>query len=111
MFGLRAVAGFAVYMRMFAGLLYVRYVRVAGFACIVTSELNGMRGDFADCGSAIVPILSKALWDNEMTHHQKHQKGENEKPSKPEKMPCIFEDTHQDLSTTTVPGGSAAIPM
>jgi hypothetical protein len=46
-----------------------------------------------------------------MAYYQKHQKGENEKPRKPEKMPCILVDTHQDLSTTTLPGGSAAIPM
>jgi hypothetical protein len=46
-----------------------------------------------------------------MAHHQKHQKGENKQPRKPEKMPCILEDTHQDLSRKTVPGCSAAIPM
>jgi hypothetical protein len=111
MFGLRSVAGFAVHMRMFAGLLYVGDVRVASLARVVASELDGMRGDFADGGSTIVPILPKALGDNEMAHHQKHQKGENEKPRKPEKMPCILEDTHQDLSTTNVPGGSEVIPM
>jgi hypothetical protein len=33
-----------------------------------------------------------------MSHHQKDQKGEDEKPRKPEKMPCILEDAHPTLS-------------
>jgi hypothetical protein len=78
MFGLRAVAGFTVHLRMSAGLFQVRDIRVAGLARVVACELDGMRGDFAHGGSTVVSILSKALWDNKMAHHQKHQKGENE---------------------------------
>jgi hypothetical protein len=43
-----------------------------------------------------------------VAHHQKDQEGEDEKPRKPEKMPCILECTHQILSITPLPGACAA---
>jgi hypothetical protein len=92
---------------MFAALLYVRHVRVAAFAGVVAGESDRMSGNLADGGSAVVTILSKCLGDNEVTHYQKHQKGEDEEPRKPEKMPRILEDAHQDLSTTITLEGSA----
>src|ERR1035437_2311946 len=103
----RPVAGFAVHMRMLAVLLLVRHIRVAGFARVVPRKLRRVSGNLAHRGSAIVPILSKGLGDYVVAYHQKHQKGEDEKPRKPEKMPCILEDTHQALSITPLPGGSA----
>jgi hypothetical protein len=51
---------------------------VAALAGVVANELDWMRGNLAHGGSAVVPILSKALGDNIVAHHQKHQKGENE---------------------------------
>jgi hypothetical protein len=44
-----------------------------------------------------------------VAHHQKDQKGENKEPRKPEKMPCILENTHQTLSTKPLPGASATL--
>jgi len=95
MFGQRTVTGLAVHVRMFPGLLYVQNVRVAGFAGLVAGKFDWMRGNLADGGPAIVPILTKAPGDNVVAHHQKHQEGEDEQPRKPEKMPCILEDAHQ----------------
>ena len=102
-----AVAGFAVHMRVLAGLLLVRHIRVAGLARLVPGKLRRVSRNFADCRPAIVPVLPKALGDHEVAHHQKHEKGEDEQPRKPEKMSCILEDTHETLSTTPLPGGSA----
>jgi hypothetical protein len=51
--------------------------------------------------------LPKGFGDNIVAHHKKHQKGEDEEPRKPEQMPRILEDIHQDLSTTALPGSSA----
>jgi hypothetical protein len=107
MFGLRAVAGFAVYMRVFAAVLYLRHVCMACLAGVVPGKSDRMSGNFADGVAAVVPILPKALGDNVVAHHEKHQKGEDEEPRKPEKMACIFEDAHRDLFTTAVLGGSA----
>jgi hypothetical protein len=33
-----------------------------------------------------------------MAYHQERQKGEEEKPRKPEKMSCIFKSAHLTLS-------------
>ena len=73
-----SVAGFAVYVRMLAVLLYVQYVRVAGLAGLVPRELYRVSGNITNGRAAIVPILTKGLRDNKTSYHQKQQKGEYE---------------------------------
>jgi hypothetical protein len=94
---------------MFAALLLVSHIRVAGLAALVAGKLYRTRGYFADRRPAIVSILAKALGHNEVAHHQKHQKSEDKQPRKPEKMPCILEDAHPTLSITPLPVTSASL--
>jgi hypothetical protein len=42
-----------------------------------------------------MPILPNGLRDNEVAHHQKHQKGEDKESRKSKKMSYILENTHQ----------------
>jgi hypothetical protein len=82
--GLRSVASFAVYMRMFSLALLVNNVGVTGFAGIVSGIPHRVGGDFANGCAPVVAILPKALWHYVMSHHKKHHKGEDEEPRKPE---------------------------
>jgi hypothetical protein len=97
-------------MRVLADLLLIRHIRVACLASLMSGKLHRPRSDFIDGSPAIVPILPKAFGYNVMAHHQKNQEGEDEEPRKPEKMPCIFENTHQALSITTSPGFRELMP-
>jgi len=74
----RAVAGFAVYVRMLAHVLLLRHIRVTSLAGLVPRKLGRMLGNLAHRRSAIVPILSKAFWDDEMARHKEDQKREDE---------------------------------
>jgi hypothetical protein len=69
---------------MFTGLLHVQNVGVAGFTAIVAGIFHRMGGNLADGRPTIVPILAKAFGDNVLAYHQKHQKGEDKEPRKPE---------------------------
>ena len=109
MAGQRSVAGLAVHVRMLAGLLLVRHIRVAGSRRSRGRQTSPGARNFADGRPAIVPILAKALGHNVVAHHQKHQEGEDKEPRKPEKMPCILENTHQTLSTTPLQGDSGSL--
>ena len=68
--GQRAVAGFAVHMRMLALALHIEDVGVAGFACLVAGELHRTGRNLADCSAAVVAILSEALWNHETVERQ-----------------------------------------
>ncbi len=73
----RSVAGLAVYVSVLSVFLLVQHVRMTGFACVMAGKLGGVRRDFADGGCPVVSILSKAFGDDEVSHHQKHQEGED----------------------------------
>jgi hypothetical protein len=81
---------------MLAFAFYVHYIRVAALASLMTRELDGVGGYFTNGGAAIVPVLAKALGDNEVAHHQKHQECEDKEPRKTEKMSSILQRTHPD---------------
>jgi hypothetical protein len=72
-----SMAGFTVYVGMFALRLHVQNIGVTGFAGLVAGKFDGMRSNFADGGAAIVPILAKASGNNIVARHQKHQKGQD----------------------------------
>jgi hypothetical protein len=92
---------------MFAVLLHVQNVRVAALAGLMAGILDRKRSDFANGIAAVVPVFAKAFGHNIVAHHQEHHKGEDEKPCKSKKMPCILENTHRALSLTIQPGGTA----
>ncbi len=66
-----AMASLAVDVRVFAALLYIQNVCMADLAGLVPSKLDRMCANFTDGRTAIVPILSEGLGDNEPSYHQK----------------------------------------
>ena len=90
----RAVARFAVHVRMRALGFGIGNIRVAGFARLVPGKLHRMLGNLAHRRSAIMPILPEGLWNHIAAHYQKHQEGDYEEPRKPEKMSCILQTAH-----------------
>jgi hypothetical protein len=71
------MASFAIHMRVFAVLFCVQNVGVAAFASLMTGKLHRAGCHLTDGCTAIMPVLSKTLWDNVVPHHQKHQEGED----------------------------------
>ena len=71
------MAGFAVDVGVFALRFHIQNVGVTGFAGLMSGKFDGMRGDLADSGAAIVPVLAKALWNDVVARHQEHQEGED----------------------------------
>jgi cyanate permease len=83
-FGLRAVAGFAVHVRMLAFASFVGYVGVAAFAGVMTGKLHRVSGDFSDGCAAIVTVLAKAWGNDEVADHQENEEREDKEPRKSE---------------------------
>jgi len=77
-FGQRSVARFAAHVHVSAFALHIEDIGMAGLASLVTGELNGSSRDFAECSTAIVPILTKARWNHVMANDKKDNEGENE---------------------------------
>jgi hypothetical protein len=77
-FGQRSVARFAAHVHVSAFALHIEDIGMAGLASLVTGELNGSSRDFAECSTAIVPILPKARWNHVMSNDKKDDEGENE---------------------------------
>jgi hypothetical protein len=90
----RAMTGFAIYVHVLAVLLHCQNVCVTGLAGIVAGEVDRAGGDLSDGGSAVVAVLTEALWDNKVPDHEENEEGEYEQKSEPEKMSCIFEKLH-----------------
>ena len=93
----RAMAGFAVDVGVLAGGLDGQDVGVAGLAGLVAGEVDGVGGDFADGGSAVVAVLPEALGHDEVANDKKHHKGDDEEEGKSEEMSCIFEAFHRAI--------------
>ena len=76
MIGQWTMACLAVHMRVLAGLLFICFIAMAGFACIVPGKFHRIRGDFIDRGCPIMPVLPEGLGNNPVANHQEHNKRE-----------------------------------
>jgi len=81
---LRAVASFAVNMRVLSLALLVDNLDMAGFTGVVPSKPHRESGNFANGCTPVVAVLAKASWHYVVAHHKKHYEGEDEDPHKPE---------------------------
>jgi hypothetical protein len=91
----RAVTSFAIYGGMLASLFLVRYIRVAGFAGLAAREMNGLRGDFAECSSAVVPVLSKCVRHEPDPYRQKYEDCHCENPREAKEVSGIAKARHR----------------
>jgi hypothetical protein len=87
----RAMACFAVYARVFTGLLDLEHVGVALFASLVTGKRDRLRGKLVQRISSIVAKLSKALGNELRPHQQKHHEHNRKRSCKPDEMFGVFE--------------------
>ena len=90
----RAVTGLTTDGGVLALFLLVGYVRMAGFACLMAGEAEGFRSDFGNGRSAVVPVLSKAVWHEPAAYPQENQDSDDENPRKPKEMTGIAEKSH-----------------
>jgi hypothetical protein len=71
-------------MGVFAGLLGVSLIGVAGFAGVMSGEVEGMLGDFVNGCAAIVAVLAKCGRNHKLPDRQEHQKRDDEKSGEAE---------------------------
>jgi hypothetical protein len=71
-------------MRVLAFALHIENIGMAGFAGLVTGKLHWAGRNLSDCGTAIVPVLSEAVGNHEMSNHKENNEGENEESRKSE---------------------------
>src|SRR6185503_21030664 len=90
----RAVACFAVHMRVLALVLGVGNIAVTGFACFMPGKLHRMGGDVCDGIAAIVAVLSEAFWNNVGSDDEKDDESQNKQPREAKQMSCILEGLH-----------------
>jgi hypothetical protein len=88
------MASLAVHMRVLALAFHIQNICMAGLASLVTGKLHGSSRNLADGRTAIVSILSEALWNHEVSNHKKDNKSENEESRESEEMPGILENAH-----------------
>ena len=98
MLGQRAVASFAMDTGVHSGLLLCCDVRVAGFACGLSGEVNWPGSDLGDGRSAIVSVLSEALRNDEVASDQEQDKHHRKEKGESEKMFRIPEALHETIS-------------
>jgi hypothetical protein len=70
--GLRSVARFAIYVRMLALAFLIRHIDMASFAGFVSGKPDGMGGNIANRGGAIVAILAKCFGNHKVANHQEY---------------------------------------
>jgi hypothetical protein len=56
--------------------------------------VDGVGGDLADGGPAIVAVFSEGFGNDEVADDEEHHEGDDEEECEPEKMSCVFEATH-----------------
>ena len=112
--GQRSVTGFAVHVRVLAGLLYVQNVGVAGLAGLVAGELDRARCDLGDGGAAVVSVLSEARGTTKSRTTRKRRKARTKSPANRKRCPASLntfiqpnlldaEDTRRRLATSCDP--------
>lgn len=82
----RAMAGFAINARVLAGLLEVGDVRVAILACLVTSEVNRVSGNFFQRLAAIMSVLAEAARNELRSQEEEDDETGDEDRQEPEEM-------------------------
>ena len=107
--GQRSVARFAVDVRVFSVFLLLQDVSMAAFARLVAREIGWPGGDLRQCVAAIVPVLSKTLWDQERAEDQEEQDANGEDSRQSKKMSRVLKGIHGMLCRqTTAPKRLAA---
>jgi hypothetical protein len=91
----RPVAGLTIDVHMPAAFLFLQDVGVTVFASLVAGIVHGAGGDLRDGISAVVSILSKALWHKKRAHSHKRQAADDENRSQPKQVLRIFEGIHK----------------
>jgi hypothetical protein len=71
-FSKRPVTRLTVHTRMFSGSLHLKHVAVAILATLMTGIGERLRRKLFECGSPIVAVLSKTLWNKVRSHQQEH---------------------------------------
>ena len=92
------MTGLAVDADVFAGVLGVCDVAVAGLAGGVAGKVDGAGGHLTDSRAAIVAVFAEGLGDDEMADDQEDQEGQDEEPGEPEEVTGIFKFAHETLS-------------
>jgi len=95
MFRQGSVARFAVDVRVPAALLFFEDIRMAIFASLVAGEVHRVGGDFGQGISAVVSILSEALWHKKRAHPKKREDADDENRYQPKEVSCILEGIHK----------------
>lgn len=107
MLALWAVTGFTRYVRVTAKLFLIDNVGVAAFADFVAGEGGCAGSDLGDGITAIVTVLSKALWDDCGAEDDEGQQRQQHHDTKADEMFDVLE--HDCLSEPE--WGSASSPL
>jgi hypothetical protein len=91
---LRTVTCLAVDVRVLATGFHRGLVAVTGFTGFVPGVFYGVRTNFSDGGSAIVPVFSEGFGDNVSANHPEDEKGDDEEARKAEKVSSVSEESH-----------------
>jgi len=94
----RPMAGLAVDTRMFARLLHIQHVGVAGLAGIMAGEVDRAGGYLCNRRSTVVSIFAEALRHDEVANDQEDHKGNHKEKRESEEMPGVLEVDHAAVS-------------
>lgn len=108
MLGERTVAGFAVDVGVHPRGFGLRDIGMAGFAGLMTGEVEGFGRDFCDGCAAVVPVLSEAVRDDRGANDYEGQRAGEIDSGQTEEMSRIPKDTHEDSFLQRGPRGTAA---
>lgn len=86
MLRLGSVAGFAVDVGVFAGFFHVQDVGVTCLTSVMTGVVDGVGGDFADGGGAVVSILAKTGRHYKAANHPEGKKRNHKKRGEAKQM-------------------------
>ena len=109
--GQRSVAGLAVNVRVLAIFFLFQDVGMAPFAGLVSRKIHWPRGDFRQCGAAIVPILSETFWNQKSPEDQKQEDARNEDSCQSKKMSRILEGIHGMLYRQEIAASAFPLPL
>lgn len=90
----RSVAGLAIYVRMFAGLLFIENVAMARFACFVTGVGDGKGSDFGDGIRAVMTVFAEAFGDEVGAKGKKGENAHQKDASDAQQMFGVSESIH-----------------
>src|ERR1700756_5520970 len=88
------MAGLAIQVRVFASALLFQHICMASFASLMAGKIDGPRGDFGDCVSAVVAVLPKAFAHKKSAKAEEQEQADEENCRHPEQMPSVFEGRH-----------------